>query len=398
MTTTLNKNKQDFFLITSVILILTSANLVNLTYTIIFNDIAEYFRVLKEHIGYVPRANLFGIAIGSLFAGALADCYGRKRILLYGLSLLAIGSIIASVSTNFYIFVTSFIIMGIAKSTSMIATSTIILDKFTNSKQANIALLLIRITLLAILSLLPVLLLIMAKMTYWKIFFNVIFVFSICAFLSAKFFLKESLLENEQKPFRFLELLKDYKILLTNFRFMGNALIFSFPAILVALYMNNISLILVGTEFTQKEYSLYGSGILIINFIFSSLSIYITNKKGLNFNKNLGLTVAIIAGLGLELITKQQEHLLFFPLYLCVAGMAMMNGFFIEASKVEPKMKGLSIALVTTISNILTARSIFWSQEFYNKTIGPAQNITLLLCAITLIIFIILKRKNYPSL
>jgi MFS transporter, DHA1 family, multidrug resistance protein len=395
MTKNSSSKNQDLFIITSIVMVLMSANLVSLTYSNVFKEIADFFNVSKDHVAYIPRANFTGIAIGSILSGVLCNLYGKKVILLYGLLLLAIGSIISSFTDNFSFFITSFFVMGLAKSICTVSTSTIILDKYTDLKHANKMILLTRVILLVLLAASPVLLLMLAKLTYWRIFFNSILVFSIAAFILTQLLLDTKEDQTIKKVFNFKKVFNDYKSLFTNFTFTGNALIYAFPAILVSLYINNISIILVGTTFTPKEYTLYASGIFLVNFIFSALSIYITNKKGLTFNQNIGFFMALIASLRLISIPAQKEYLMFFPLYLCTAGMAMMNGFFIKASTADPNKKALAVSLVVTVTNLLTARAIYWSQLFYDKTLTPSQDVTLILTIVATILFIILKRKEF---
>lgn len=387
-----NNQINDYFIITMIISVLVSANLVSLSYANVYQEIGDFFNVSKEKIILIPRANFVGLAFGSILSGIFCNLFNKKTILLYGLLLLTIGSFIASNTNNFLLFTLSFLIMGLAKSSCLVLTSTIILDRYKKIKEANKIMLLVRIILLVSLACLPILLLRLSSLFHWRIFFFSILFFSIVALIMVKLLLKTEESKILKNKCIIKDTFKEYLMILKNPIFLCNTLIYSFPAILISLYLNSISLTLIGHAFTTESYTIRASLLLVFNFIFSALSIYITNKKGLNFNQNLGFIIVIIAAFRLVHLGNAHEELLFFPLYLCTAGMAMMNGFFIKASMVIPEKKAQAIALITMITSIFSARMMHWSEIFYDKTIKPTLHITVGLTFVILIIFFILKR------
>jgi len=53
-------------------------------------------------LGPVLAASLIGLAVGALFAGPMADRYGRKRVLIASVAICGIGSLISASATGLY--------------------------------------------------------------------------------------------------------------------------------------------------------------------------------------------------------------------------------------------------------------------------------------------------------
>jgi MFS family permease len=87
-----------FFLIISISLIAISGVL---SINPVVPKIAQSFNVAPQNIGMIMTIFLLPTTFGSLIFGALADRFGRKRILIPSLLLFGIGGILCALATNF---------------------------------------------------------------------------------------------------------------------------------------------------------------------------------------------------------------------------------------------------------------------------------------------------------
>ncbi|SER48261.1 MFS transporter [Rhizobium sp. NFR03] len=81
---------------------------------------------------------IFGMAIGELFLGPLSDAIGRRKALLLGLGIYAIGTIVALQSTSLPVLVLGRILQGIGVAGPKIATRAMIRDQFEGDAMARI--------------------------------------------------------------------------------------------------------------------------------------------------------------------------------------------------------------------------------------------------------------------
>lgn len=81
---------------------------------------------------------IFGMAIGELFLGPLSDAIGRRKALLIGLGVYAIGTLIALQSTSLTMLVLGRILQGMGVAGPKIATRAMIRDQFEGDAMARI--------------------------------------------------------------------------------------------------------------------------------------------------------------------------------------------------------------------------------------------------------------------
>jgi len=66
--------------------------------------ITSRFGVGMIEVGFLLSINSVGNIIGGMVGGALADKYGRRRMILFGLIVSGIGSVFLGLVDNLYIF------------------------------------------------------------------------------------------------------------------------------------------------------------------------------------------------------------------------------------------------------------------------------------------------------
>lgn len=76
--------------------------------------VAEQFNMSSTEKGFVTAATLFGILLGALFLGGLADRWGRKPVFIGEMVLLAAALVLASLSTSTTMLVSCLFVIGLA--------------------------------------------------------------------------------------------------------------------------------------------------------------------------------------------------------------------------------------------------------------------------------------------
>ena len=402
MTKQLPKNGIFVF---SLILILIASTIGGAIPVQTFAGIKSSFDILPEHMSWAFKLNFIGMALSSLIAGPLLDYYGRKKILICCMIFLLIANLNCLFSTNFIVFISSSLFMGIAKSLCGITCITMIFDKYknnANTKEKNNAntninslISLVKGSVLVAQIITPYILIWLIKTFDWKLVFETMLFLNIIGLvLSIKYIIPPSYIKNKEK--NIVELLKSYKMFITSFRFIGNLIIFSFPFVTISLIMSNSSILLIGPHLTIMEFSEYGTILFITSSLAYALSHILVKKVGLEVTSCIGLSSVIISITTMLLCVNYglSDTYVFASLIGCAAGGVLMHGFFIEAIKLFPDRNATAVAFSSILINATAARAISITNLLFDNTMKPSFAIISLLFAIILIIYIILNYKN----
>lgn len=96
----------------------------------------------KAALGFILPLELVGMALGSIFIGALTDQYGRRPTMLLGLIILTIGMAVAGFSPNVYVLGFARVFTGIGIG-GLLATATATTSDFCNDKNRSLAVVLV---------------------------------------------------------------------------------------------------------------------------------------------------------------------------------------------------------------------------------------------------------------
>ncbi|MFD1746190.1 multidrug effflux MFS transporter [Rhizobium helianthi] len=103
-------------------------------------------RVIEEELTAAPALTtqhivsifIFGMGFGELLAGPIADAAGRKRALLFGLVVFALGTVVAMTATSMEAIVAGRFLQGLGVSGPKIATRAMIRDQFGGDDMARV--------------------------------------------------------------------------------------------------------------------------------------------------------------------------------------------------------------------------------------------------------------------
>src|SRR6185312_9684941 len=95
-----------------------------------FPDMAKYFNTTDATIQLTIAYNFLGFCLASLIWGPLSDCYGRRKIMVIGNALLAIGASLCVFAPSIHFLLLARLIQGIGASTSAIVATAMIADSY----------------------------------------------------------------------------------------------------------------------------------------------------------------------------------------------------------------------------------------------------------------------------
>ncbi|MGA2655330.1 MAG: Bcr/CflA family efflux MFS transporter [Gammaproteobacteria bacterium] len=97
-----------------------------------------YFGSSKAAVGLSFSIYMFGITIGQLFYGTLSDHFGRKKTLIFGLTLFALSSIACIYTTHIAAFISLRLLQALGACASMVIWQAMVIDKFDTEKTHKI--------------------------------------------------------------------------------------------------------------------------------------------------------------------------------------------------------------------------------------------------------------------
>lgn len=87
--------------------------------------------------GMLFSFGLFGMAVGAIFLGRLADTYGRRKLIIVCLSIITLGMVLSSLATGFYQLLALRVLTGIGIGGAL-ASINIIAAEFSSSKRRGV--------------------------------------------------------------------------------------------------------------------------------------------------------------------------------------------------------------------------------------------------------------------
>jgi MFS family permease len=113
----------------------------SIAFGLIFTDISYFLTAVQEisadFAGIVISSMGISTFVASLFLGALADVYGRKKLLITGNILASLVLIVLAVTTNPILLLVAAIFEGISEAAFLSSSSALLADKVTAEKRTN---------------------------------------------------------------------------------------------------------------------------------------------------------------------------------------------------------------------------------------------------------------------
>ncbi|WP_265031060.1 multidrug effflux MFS transporter [Wolbachia endosymbiont (group B) of Athalia cordata] len=362
-----------------------------------FPDMVRYFNVSEGTIQLTIAYNFLGFCIGGLFFGPLSECYGRRRIMIIGNTLLLIGAVGCVFAPSVFSLLISRFIQGIGASTSVVVFA-IVADSYQGDKAIKF-IGIMNSVLTVVMAIAPVLGSFINEIVGWRGNYATVAILCLISWVLLLFLLPET--KKDRDIFSLKKMMKDYRKLLSSSKFMVlslqqslfSAAYMSFITCGPFLYMETF--VLSSTIYALHQGAIVGSFSLI-----SLFSIKILKKFGAVWCVISGTSVGAIGSLLfviLSVIMPHSFYLVTLSMIIFSIGCAICQPVVFNASiNVFPEIKGTASSALSFIRAFVMAIFIGLTSYVYN---GQAINISLLvLSAVALIYCLLIVFKVWKNL
>ena len=156
-----------------------------------------------------------GMALGLMLYGPISDSYGRKRAIYLGIVIFLVGSLIASLSTNFTLMLVGRVIQGFGAAACRVVTLAMIRDNFSGKEMGRVMSLIMMIFIM-VPALAPSLGQLVLLVAEWRVIFWLIFLLALAGLLWLYFRQEETLNEDSRIPFSFENIISGVRETLKN--------------------------------------------------------------------------------------------------------------------------------------------------------------------------------------
>ena len=303
------------------------------------------------------------------------DSYGRRKVLLGGLFLFVTSSLGCVCTDNFGVMLGWRFIQGIAASVPMVVGASTIIDKY-SIKRASQLISILNSIIAGLMAGAPIAGAWISQAFGWRMNFVVILGLAIISFVGTVLFIEETLPSEKRKDFSFISVSKDYISIVKSVKFICYTLIVNFPFTAIVVYIANLSVIFINhMGMDLRAFSYYQATTMGTFIVFSIVSIFLIDKKGIDYTKNLGGILAFIGSTGLfytSQINYTDAGMICLSMAFVAAGGSMMAGTFgMKAMSIFPDMNGTALAMMTALRQLFAAGLVMCSELLFDGTIKP---------------------------
>ncbi|MDG7056140.1 MAG: multidrug effflux MFS transporter [Wolbachia endosymbiont of Meromenopon meropis] len=314
-------------------------------YSVALPNIAHYFKVEGHVVQLTISLNLIGIAISGLIYGPLSDHYGRRPIMLIGMTIFTLASIVCYIVNNITFLILIRFIQGIGAGVTGVVGYAAIRDMYSGSEYSRV---ISRLNMVVALSpgIAPVLGSYIISSEYsWKFLFFIISLAAIIMLIFIYLKLQETLTISKNKisiTAVIVGIPKQYVSILRNYRFLGFAAIHGLTFMWLWAYIANYPFIF-DSMGIEVQYFGYLISIIVIFYIIGTL----INRK---YVPKIGISRMLIIGLLLPIVPES--------LLVYFYSIKKLNVFILQAAWI-PSNVGIAFVISNNVTSALeTVKSI----------------------------------------
>ncbi|WP_339045696.1 multidrug effflux MFS transporter [Candidatus Mesenet endosymbiont of Agriotes lineatus] len=374
-------------------------------YAVALPKIAEYFKSYNSIVQFTIDLNLIGLSLSGLIYGPLSDQYGRRKVILVGMTIFALASIACCFAQNIMQLILMRFIQGLGAGVTVVVGYATIKDMYSGYECSQV---ISKLNMTVALSpaIAPIIGSYIISCGYsWRLLFVIISVLSVLTLLSLFFKFKETVDKPKCKDLTLTELLckilKQYIEIFKNYRFLGFAAINSLNFMWIWAYIGNLPFVLIkGMNISAKYYG-YLITIIIISYMIGAA----INRK---FVKKVGIKNMLLIGLFLPLISDLSLIFLYYNIGLTIVimesfwlianvGFAFVISNGVTSALEETEESGLSLALIAFMQMIFGAVGVsivgYFSKVSYS--IVPNLLLTVTCSIIAIAIYTLLHYSTF---
>ncbi|CCE77004.1 putative permease of the Major facilitator superfamily [Wolbachia pipientis wAlbB] len=388
MSTAFSQNIISLIMILSVAVVDMATDL----YSVALPSIANYFKVKGNIAQLTISLNLLGIAISGLIYGPLSDYYGRRLIMLIGMTIFTLASIVCCIADNIILLILIRFIQGAGAGVAGVVGYAAIRDMYSGSEYSRV---ISKLNMVVALSpgIAPVVGSYIISHGYsWKFLFFIISLAAIIMLIFIYSKLQETVTVNKSKAS--INIFKQYILIFKNYRFLGFSAIHGLTFMWLWAYIANYPFIFESMG-VEVQYFGYLISIIVIFYIIGTL----INRR---YVPKIGVSKMLIIGLVLPMIsdgllvyfylTNKLSVLILQVLWIpSNIGLALVISNNVTSALETIKGIGLGSAVLSFCNMMFGAIGIYIVGKFFHYSILPNLLLTVACSIIAILIYSLLK-------
>ncbi|WP_458694726.1 Bcr/CflA family efflux MFS transporter [Wolbachia endosymbiont (group B) of Catoptria pinella] len=388
MSTAFSQNIISLIMILSVAVVDMATDL----YSVALPSIANYFKVKGNIAQLTISLNLLGIAISGLIYGPLSDYYGRRLIMLIGMTIFTLASIVCCIADNIILLILIRFIQGAGAGVAGVVGYAAIRDMYSGSEYSRV---ISKLNMVVALSpgIAPVVGSYIISHGYsWKFLFFIISLAAIIMLIFIYSKLQETVTVNKSKAS--INIFKQYILIFKNYRFLGFSAIHGLTFMWLWAYIANYPFIFESMGI-EVQYFGYLISIIVIFYVIGTL----INRR---YVPKIGVSKMLIIGLVLPIISDGLLVYFYFMNKLNVLilqvlwipsniGLALVISNNVTSALETVKSIGLGSAVLSFCNMMFGAVGIYIVGKFFSYGILPNLLLTVVCSIIAILIYSLLK-------
>ncbi|MDA1291164.1 MAG: multidrug effflux MFS transporter [Proteobacteria bacterium] len=336
--------------------------------------IKETFEVSTEVAQLTLSLSMLAIALGTLFYGPLSDKYGRKPVMLLGLSITLVGSVFCFVANTIELLIVGRFIQAFGAAVGLVLARAIVRDVYGAQEAARVIATLVMVMVMA-----PMLSPALGGELMLRLGWESVFVVIAIACILISLLLFKNLPETLKEPVPFTgvaSMIGNYARLFQSRAFCGYAFCVTFVSVLFFSFISAVPEIMVSVmKRPPNEYGYYfimiPIGFMAGNYFARHFGRSMELNRMISIGASLGVTGVSLA-IVLQLIGFHQPIALFAPIALAVFG----NGISLpnaQAAAINefPKFAGSASGLTGFLQMFFSAIAAQLVAVIFNGTVYP---------------------------
>ncbi len=364
-------------------------------------EISQFFNTTEQLTQWTVSSYFLGTAIAALFYGPLADCYGRRKMLLLGVSFFAASSLWCTVAQDIYELIVARFFQGVGGVASSVIWLTIIKDIF-KGKDSVRTLNIFNITISVSLSAAPIAGSIIADYYGWRGVFAALSILGVTQVILVAIIIPETLSRSNAQPLSITKAFRNY----TNIFSSRSFLLFSLVnGIIHGLYVAQIPLLSIHFQdvlnVSREAFALY---LFIPTFFYAISGAFVrqyVQDSGLYSTIQIGMYLVgayIVSLLIVQMFFAESVNMI--VLTYCVYTVCCpFIGTVVttKAMEVFHSMGGTSSSAVTSIRQLMASIITFSAAAIYNKTFQSI-SVVLVIYSIVIILTFFAQKEELAKL
>ncbi|WP_341818770.1 multidrug effflux MFS transporter [Wolbachia endosymbiont (group B) of Ennomos erosarius] len=366
-------------------------------YSVALPSIANYFKVEGSVVQLTISLNLVGFAVSGLIYGPLSDHYGRRPMMLIGMTIFTLASVMCYIADSIALLILIRFIQGTGAGVAGVVGYAAIRDMYSGSEYSRV---ISKLNMVVALSpgIAPVVgSYIISHGYHWKFLFFIISLAAIAILIFIYFKLQETLTVNKNETSITnitTNIFKQYISIFRNYRFLGFSIIHGLTFMWLWAYVANYPFIFESMGI-EVQYFGYLISIIVIFYIIGTL----INRR---YVPKIGVSKMLIIGLVLPIISDSLLVYFYFAdklniLILQVVwipaniGLALIISNNVTSALETIKGIGLGSAVLSFCNMMFGAIGIYIVGKFFRYGILPNLLLTIACSTIAILMYSQLK-------